>query len=138
MAKLTARQERFCEEYLIDLNATQAAIRAGYSARTANRTASEYLLKPGVKEKIQELQQQRAKRTEITMDRVLAELANIGFSPIIKGEIRASDKIKALELLGRHLGMFTDKLQIEGDIKTVNPFANLSEDELIKLAKNDG
>lgn len=138
MAKLTAKQERFCTEYIIDLNATQAAIRAGYSVKTANRIASENLSKPDIQRKIQELQQERAERTEITQDRVLKELAGIGFAPITKGKIKAADKTKALELLGRHLGMFTDKLQIEGDIKTINPYANLTEADLLKLAKDDG
>lgn len=138
MAKLTAKQERFCIEYIIDLNATQAAIRAGYSKKTANRIASENLSKLDIQRKIQELQQERSERTEITQDKVLKELAGIGFAPITKGRIRAADKTKALELLGRHLGMFTDKLQIEGDIKTINPYANLTEADLLKLAKNDG
>ena len=138
MEKLTAKQERFCTEYIIDLNATQAAIRAGYSSKTANRIASENLSKPDIQRKIQELQQERAERTEITQDRVLKELAGIGFAPITKGKIKAADKTKALELLGRHLGMFTDKLQVEGDIKTINPYANLTETDLLKLAKNDG
>lgn len=138
MAKLTAKQERFCTEYIIDLNATQAAIRAGYSVKTANRIASENLSKLDIQRKIQELQQERAERTEITQDRVLKELAGIGFAPITKGKIKAADKTKALELLGRHLGMFTDKLQIEGDIKTINPYANLTEADLLKLAKDNG
>ncbi len=138
MTKLTAKQERFCTEYIIDLNATQAAIRAGYSVKTANRIASENLSKLDIQRKIQELQQKRAERTEITQDRVLKELAGIGFAPITKGKIKAADKTKALELLGRHLGMFTDKLQIEGDIKTINPYANLTEADLLKLAKDDG
>lgn len=138
MEKLTVKQERFCTEYIIDLNATQAAIRAGYSKKTANRIASENLSKPDIQRKIQELQQERAERTEITQDRVLKELAGIGFAPITKGKIKAADKTKALELLGRHLGMFTDKLQIEGDIKTINPYANLTEADLLKLAKDDG
>lgn len=138
MAKLTAKQEIFCREYIIDLNATQAAIRAGYSKKTANRIASENLSKLDIQRKIQELQQERAERTEITQDRVLKELAGIGFAPITKGKIKAADKTKALELLGRHLGMFTDKLQIEGDIKMINPYANLTEADLLKLAKDDG
>lgn len=138
MEKLTVKQERFCTEYIIDLNATQAAIRAGYSVKTANRIASENLSKPDIQRKIQELQQERAERTEITQDKVLKELAGIGFAPITKGKIRAADKTKVLELLGRHLGMFTDKLQIEGDIKTINPYANLTEADLLRLAKDDG
>lgn len=138
MEKLTAKQERFCTEYIIDLNATQAAIRAGYSSKTAYSVGQRLLKNVEMQKKIQELQQERAERTEITQDRVLKELAGIGFAPITKGKIKAADKTKALELLGRHLGMFTDKLQIEGDIKTINPYANLTEADLLKLVKDDG
>ncbi len=81
---LTAKQARFVAEYLIDLNATQAAIRAGYSERTARQAGSENLSKPVVAQAIQEAQSKRAERTEITQDRVLAELARIGFADIRK------------------------------------------------------
>lgn len=137
MTKLTAKQERFCREYIIDLNATRAAIRAGYSEKTANRIASENLSKLDIQEKIRQLQQKIEARTEITQDKVLNELANIGFAESSK-QIRVTDKIKALELLGKHLGIFTDKLQVKGDIKTINPYENLTTEDLIKLAKNDG
>lgn len=79
---LNAKQTRFCEEYIIDLNGTQAAIRAGYSKKTANRIASELLTKPDIKARIEELKAERSKRTGITADRVLQELALIGFSNI--------------------------------------------------------
>jgi phage terminase small subunit len=137
LTKLTAKQERFCREYIIDLNATRAAIRAGYSEKTANRIASENLSKLDIQEKIRQLQQKIEARTEITQDKVLNELANIGFAEPSK-QIRVTDKIKALELLGKHLGIFTDKLQVKGDIKTINPYENLTTEDLIKLAKNDG
>jgi len=81
---LTAKQQRFVEEYLIDLNATQAAIRAGYSPKTANRTGPENLSKPVIAAAIACAQANRSARTEITQDRVLAELAKIGFSDIRK------------------------------------------------------
>lgn len=79
---LTARQQRFVEEYLVDLNGTQAAIRAGYSHRTANEQSARLLAKASIQEAIQAAKQERAKRTEITADRVLRELALIGFSDI--------------------------------------------------------
>lgn len=81
---LTARQARFVEEYLIDLNATQAAIRAGYSRKTAGSQGFDLLKKPEIQAAIQEAQARRSQRTEITQDRVLAELAKIGFSDIRK------------------------------------------------------
>lgn len=76
---LTARQQRFVDEYLIDLNATQAAIRAGYSAKTANRMGAENLSKPGIQAEIQRSIKDRERRTNITQDRVVQELAKVGF-----------------------------------------------------------
>lgn len=79
MAKLTAKQEQFCQEYLVDLNATQAAIRAGYSKDTANEIGSQNLAKISISERITELRAERAGRLEITKDMVLAEYAKIAF-----------------------------------------------------------
>jgi phage terminase small subunit len=81
---LTAKQERFVAEYLIDLNATQAAIRAGYSEKTAHVIGPENLGKPIIAAAIAEAKAKRAERTGITQDRVLAELAKIGFSDLRK------------------------------------------------------
>lgn len=173
MAKLTPKQERFCEEYLIDLNATQAAIRAGYSEKTANEQGAQLLAKLSIQEKIAELQAARSKRTEITQDRVVKELAAMAFAKAtdyaqiadIGGMVTVKitptdeltpeqqaaivgikqtqagievklDKSKALEMLGRHLGMFNDKLELSGAV--ANPYANLTEAELKKLAGGDG
>lgn len=80
--KLTPKQERFVEEYLIDLNATQAAIRAGYSKKTAGQIGDENLKKPQIKKAIEEAKEKRSERTEITQDRVLQELARIAFFDI--------------------------------------------------------
>ena len=77
---MTAKQELFVQEYLLDLNATQAAIRADYSPRTAGKIGFENLQKPEIQELIQDAQQQRSIRMAITQDRVLAELALIGLS----------------------------------------------------------
>ena len=162
--KLTPKQQMFCDEYLIDLNATQAAIRAGYSERTAYRIGSELLQKTSVQEKLQERMHDREVRTEITQDKVLKELAAIAFSngsdyakvitktcknkrgeeveyqdveleltdklppekkKAIAGikmgkngiEVSTCDKVKALELLGRHLGMFNDKLEVKATVE---------------------
>lgn len=79
---LTAKMKIFCEEYIVDLNATQAAIRAGYSEKTAYSVGHENLNKPEIAEYIQKLMQERSKRTEITADRVLQEYAKIGFADI--------------------------------------------------------
>ena len=133
---MTKKQKTFCDEYLIDLNATQAAIRAGYSSKTADRMA------------------ERSKRTGISQDRVIQELARIAFvnpqnvinpkdasvkadateddlaciqsvkvktmdgskGKSVEREVRLNDKMKALELLGKHLGMFKDKLEVDADM----------------------
>lgn len=146
MAKLSAKQERFCEEYLIDLNATQAAIRSGYSVHSAKDIGSENLTKPDIRARIDAALAERSKRTGINADRVLRELGRIAFvnavdvinmqDATVKGdaerddtaaiasvkvkvipgedgdgverEIRLADKLKALELCGKHLGMFKD------------------------------
>lgn len=139
---MTPKQERFCQEYLVDLNASQAAIRAGYSKRTAGRSVHDILKKPEITDRIQELKKARSSRTEVTADHVinsLARIANIdprrmydehgvmihpaelpddvamavaGFEHGDKGiKIKLNDRIKALELLGRHLALFTDKVE---------------------------
>lgn len=108
--ELTDKQARFCEEYLIDLNATQAAIRAGYSEKTAREQAAQNLSKLNIQEKIAELKVERAKRTEMTQDSVIQELAAVARAEI-KG-VRAVDKLKALELLGKHLGMFVERYEV--------------------------
>lgn len=77
MAKLTAKQQRFCDEYLIDLNATQAAIRAGYSAKTADQQGSRMLTNVKVQQEIAERMAERSKRTGINQDRVLQEIAKL-------------------------------------------------------------
>jgi len=80
MAKLTPKQKMFCKEYLVDLNMTQAAIRAGYSKKTARSIGQENLTKPVIMAEIQRLMDKRAKRIEITADKVLQELAKLAFA----------------------------------------------------------
>ena len=79
---MTPKQEQFVREYLIDLNAAQAAIRAGYSVNTARAIGAENLTKPDIQDAIAAAQIERARRTEITSDRVLKELGRIGFADI--------------------------------------------------------
>lgn len=81
---MTPKEIKFCQEYLIDLNGTQAAIRAGYSKRSAKEIASENLTKPNIKKWIEDQQKAIAKRTELTQDRILQEYAKIAFSDIRK------------------------------------------------------
>ncbi len=82
MAKLTDKQQRFVKEYLIDLNATQAAIRAGYSEKTAGQIGEQNLKKLEIQNAIHVAQQEISKRTDITIDRVLNEYAKIAFSDV--------------------------------------------------------
>ena len=103
---MTEKQKRFCEEYLVDLNETQAAVRAGYSEKTAYSIGSENLKKPEIKKYLQELRLKQSERTGLTADDVINELREIAFTDGV--EISGKEKIKALELLGKHLGIFTE------------------------------
>lgn len=112
MAKLTEKQKRFCEEYLVDLNATQAAIRAGYKKERASEQAHQLLQKTTVSAFIAELREKQSERTGLTADRVIQEIAAIAFTEDV--EITGKEKMHALELLGKHLGAFDQKpVQVE-------------------------
>ena len=80
---LNPKQERFCQEYLVDLNATQAAIRAGYSHRTARAMGAENLTKPDIRALVAELQKARSERTQITQDQVVTEYAKTAFANLM-------------------------------------------------------
>ena len=131
MAKLTAKQQRFCDEYLIDLNATQAAIRSGYSKKTANRIGTENLSKPVIKEYIDARMAEKEKTLIADQDEVLMYLTSVlrgesqstelvsesaGGITIAKEMKKApseKDRLKAAELLGKRYGIYTDKVQAE-------------------------
>lgn len=112
MAKLTPRRQRFVDEYLIDLNATQAAIRAGYSKKTAEQQACNLLKDVNVRQTIGLAQAERSQRTEITQDDVLnglySEATNFG-----KGAVHSA-RVTAWTQLGKHLGMFSDRVEHTG------------------------
>ena len=76
---MTKKQKRFVEEYLIDLNATQAAIRAGYSPDTAKSIGSENLTKPDIRAAVDKAEAERSRRTGINQDRVIREIAKLAF-----------------------------------------------------------
>ena len=106
---LTKKQKAFIQEYLVDLNATQAAIRAGYSIKTATKIASENLTKPDIQKAVQAALKAREKRTEVTQDYVIAKLREIVEKDASDGpdsELKYANKIRALELLGKHTGAF--------------------------------
>lgn len=171
---LTPKQNQFVAEYTVDFNASAAAIRAGYGEKTAGQVAHKLLRSPQIQEAVKEAISARERRTQITGDRVLAELARIAFSdasdyvkvkqpgPAKKNgiplqflvltpteeltadqkaaiasveetkagiKVRTHDKVKALELLGKHLGLFTDKIAISAiDPETVKEVETLIHD----------
>ena len=121
--ELTDKQERFCEEYLLDLNATQAAIRAGYSKKSAASIGNENLDKPKIKKHIYRLQEARIRRTRIRADRILKELENIGFA---REGVKTSDRIKALGMLAKLMGLFEKQISQSPDTIRKNPESTVS------------
>ena len=115
---LTAKQKMFVQEYLVDLNATQAAIRAGYSQKNADKIGSELLGKTRVSAAIQEAMRKRSKRVEINQDYVIEKLLEITekqASDLPESDLKYGNKIKAIELLGKHFGAFECKEQKQED-----------------------
>ena len=107
MAKgLTDKQKIFVYEYLIDFNATQAAIRAGYSKETAGAIGAENLKKPKIQRFLEKYQNDRSEKCGIKFDMIIEELRKIGFANIDTETVRPTDKIKALETMSRLLGFF--------------------------------
>lgn len=104
---LNNKQLRFCQEYVVDSNATQAAIRAGYSKKTAYEIGSQNLRKVEIQKKISELQAKLSAKAEISAEKVINEFAKLAFwdGKSLKG-MKYSDKIQALNNLGKHLGIF--------------------------------
>lgn len=112
MANLTPKQQRFVEEYLIDLNATQAAIRAGYSEKTARDIGCENLAKPNIAKAIQEAQESLSNKTQLTVDMVVNGLLKEA-QDYAEGSTQSA-RVSAWAHLGKHLGMFTEKVQHSG------------------------
>ena len=138
VAKLTAKQQRFCDEYLIDLNATQAAIRAGYSEKNARNIASENLAKPNIKKYIEKRMNEKEKELIADQDEVLRYLTSVlrgesmsteivvegkgeGCSEArtMKKEPSEKDRLKAAELLGKRYGIYTESVDVNGTIPVV-------------------
>ena len=113
---LTPRQAAFVREYLVDLNGTQAAIRAGYSEATAGSIAEENLKKPEIKAAVEAGMAARAAKVEVTAEMVLAGLLKEATRET--GPVSQGAKVRAWELLGKHLGMMTDrsKVEVSGDL----------------------
>ena len=135
MENMTAKQKRFCDEYLIDLNATQAAIRAGYSKKTAYSIGNENLMKPELKKYIEERMAEKESQLIADQDEVLKYLTSVmrGESQseivVVEGvgdgmsEARAvqkapdeKERLKAAELLGKRYGLYTEKVEQQVDM----------------------
>lgn len=118
--KINSMQMLFCKEYMIDFNATQSAIRAGYSPKTAHVQASRLFSYPKIREHINLLIEKELgmKKGELKY-RVLKKLSSIAFSESDE-KIRTSDKIKALELLGKYGSLWTDKIDLSGKVEAEN------------------
>ena len=132
MANLTPKQQRFVEEYLIDLNATQAAIRAGYSGKTAQEIGSENLSKPMVAKAIAEAQEKLSNKAQVTVEMVVQGLLNEA-KDLSDGSTQSA-RVAAWAHLGKHLGMFKDKIEHTGKdggpIETVN--SNVSTESYLE------
>jgi phage terminase small subunit len=129
---LNEKQKRFCDEYLIDLNATQSAIRAGYSEKTAYAIGNENLKKAEVKKYIEERMKEKDEKLIASQDEVLRYLTSVLRGESVSEEIvvegtgdgtstarrikkapSEKDKLKSAELLGKRYGIYTDKIQAE-------------------------
>lgn len=127
---MTKKQQRFCKEYLLDLNATQAAVRAGYSAKTAYSLGNELLKKPEIKKYIEE-QLEALKCEKIASAKEVLEyltavmrgeqseqvplMTGGGAQKLVQKEIGAKDRLKAAELLGKRYALFSEKLELQGE-----------------------
>lgn len=128
---MTEKQKRFVEEYLIDLNATQAAIRAGYSPRAARSTGQRMLTNADIKTyldaKLAEIQSEKTAQAQEVLEYLTSvmrgehteqtlRLVGDGVQEITNIDVPAKDRIKAAELLGKRYGLFKDNLQMDGDL----------------------
>ncbi len=117
MSKLTPKQQMFVKEYQIDRNATQAAIRAGYSEKTAYSIGQENLNKPEIAEALDKQTQEIADKIDISAQDVLQSIKDIRDATMAAEKF--SESLKANELLGKHLKLFTDKIEQETTITVV-------------------
>ena len=142
--KLTAKQSRFCEEYLIDLNATQSAIRAGYSAKTAGAIGTENLQKPLITQYIAKLKQSRCEVTKIDAQWVLNSAKDVYDRCMQVEQVKDRDGVtsgeykfehsganKALEIIGKHVDVqaFTEKAQVEITTPTAIEFRVVTKND---------
>jgi hypothetical protein len=111
--KLTERQRRFVEEFALNGNATRAAIAAGYSAKSARTYGARMFADRNIAAAIRQRRDNASKRIDISADKVLQGFAQIAFHKQPLGELSPQDRIRALNSLGKHLGLFIDKQEID-------------------------
>lgn len=131
---MNAKQKRFCDEYLIDCNATKAAIRAGYSEKTAKQMGAENLSKPDLRayidEQLERLHNEKTADAQEVMEYLTAvmrgehteqvlKLIGEGVQTITNIDVSAKERLKAAELIGKRYGLFTDKIGLDGAVPVV-------------------
>ena len=126
---MTHRQELFIQEYIKTGNATNSAIKAGYSKKTARSIGQRLLTNVDIKKKIEELSQKIACNSIMTAKERQEYLTKL----INAADVKVSDKLKALDILNKMTGEYTQKVEVNGELKTEDPFKNLTTDELRKI-----
>ena len=129
--KLNARQKSFCEFYMASGNATDSAIKAGYKEKNARFIGSENLTKANIKKYIEELQE-KAKGNRIM---TAIERREFLTKLILKEETKDTDRLKAVDILNKMDGEYTQKVEVNGNVNT-NPFTGLTTEELKKIIKD--
>lgn len=131
--KLNARQKAFCEFYVVCGNATEAAKKAGYSETYSKNRIHELLKNVGICGYVEELQK------KAQSSRIMSAIERREFltKMILKEDAKDTDRLKALDILNKMDGEYTEKVQLSGELNT-NPFRNLTTEELRKLAEDDG
>ena len=127
--KLNARQKAFCEYYVASGNATESAINAGYKEKYAGVNADKLLKNTNIQKYIEELQE-KAKGNRIM---TAIERREFLTSMIKDGSVKDTDRLKALDILNKMDGEYTQKLEVKGELKSEDPFKGLSTDELKKV-----
>lgn len=133
---MTDKMIRFCHEYIVDLNGTQAAIRAGYSENSANEISSENLAKPRIKEYIDRLKKDRAERLGITADKVLAELSRLAFSNV-QEIFTPTDGFKRVSELDEDTARAIQSVKVTKKPAGANGDGQMEYDDVVEYKMND-
>lgn len=126
---MTYKQELFIQEYIKTGNATNSVIKAGYSKRTAKSIGQRLLTFVDIKKRIEELSQKIANNNIMTAKERQEYLTKL----INRDDVKVSDKLKALDILNKMTGEYIQKVEVNGELKTEDPFKNLTTEELKKI-----